>query len=75
MVQETSRGLGKMLERIKKKLFKQSLGHYERKQHTWADEDSLKFVERTNQLMQWLQEWKQSNTDHLAKVRCKTGRY
>jgi len=31
---------------------KQSLGHYERKQHMlWADEDSLKFVERRNRLI------------------------
>jgi hypothetical protein len=58
MAQGTSRGLEKMLERIGKNSVKRSLGHYERKQHMlWADEDSLKFVERRNQaIQQWLQE-------------------
>ena len=58
MVQETSRGLDKMLERIKKISVKHILGHYERKQHTLrANEYSLKFVERKNRLiLQCLQE-------------------
>jgi hypothetical protein len=52
-------------ERIKKKSVEESLGHYERKQHMlWADEDSLKFVERRNEsILQWLQELTQMNTN------------
>ena len=60
-----------------KKSVKQSLGHYERKQHmSWADEDSLKFVDLRNQLiLQWLQELRKINPDHLAKVRGKSSRH
>jgi hypothetical protein len=50
---------------------KESLGLYERKQHTpWFDEECSKFLDEKKQAkIQWLHNPNQSNVDNLNNVR------
>jgi len=59
--------LGKTLKRISAK---ESLSLYERKQHKPRfDEECSQFLDQRKQVMQWLQDPNQSNTDNVNNVR------